>query len=385
MTTNEALEKVINQKGGRLSSIAEEMGDIIFVEQTRIACERYKKYTEAKLYDLNKKNIHFVITAGDTLNAFACSVDEENDLVGIPIATILILYDIFLRMLSHPNIFPDVGNSNNERAGRALLSTKILPTNVDNLSQTVFPLDPLRFYFASMLAQTAMGFLIGHEIAHLRNGHLEFKYKMCGINNITEIIDNSDRKLDALISQTLEMDADSGGLIFVINEAFRLHEALKTRDMNLNEPPEIKAVRISHDSPDSCIETIWFVIYTFFRLFDSNHGELINVENMTHPSNPVRQILISDIIESFIKQRPAYGCSIESYDKMRMRIIIKVEQACSLILGDEVDPRGIFSVIDAPKLYQEYTTQLLKKWGDIRPELENYKRGGNLPPAQTIE
>ena len=83
------------------------------------------------------------------------------------------------------------------------------------------PRDPARRVTADKLVELALDFLTAHEFAHVANGHLNYLVKNRGISAIDEAGGPSARASSArelaLISQTMEMDADATAVLMSLS------------------------------------------------------------------------------------------------------------------------------------------------------------------------
>lgn len=239
--TNSELEDQIARAGGLFSLWTEAENLFQVVTQT---FDRYIEFAETKLYKERPCGITYAILNNSNMNAFAYAsprdVLEPFDFVGINHGAVFTIIHTFLRILSHPDSFPHVGNRSLENASRVVinqLTTNILVSGIPPCT----PNCPIRYNFANILSEIALSFLFFHEITHLRNGHLEYLSEHYRTTVLTEASpSNYDGKITPLIMQTLEWDADSGGIVFALNAAFnytgRLEQIVKAGKQDNSDP-----------------------------------------------------------------------------------------------------------------------------------------------------
>jgi hypothetical protein len=116
-----------------------------------------------------------------------------------------------------------------------------------------------------------------------------------------------------------------------------------------------------------------------FRIFDSTEWVWWKQPSVSHPLPPLRMFLIGPTLYEIFSQRPAYEYSPTDFLQDNVSIMLEAEKACGLICGREPDLRGIWSVIREHR-YLRYIDDFSAQWALLRPELEKYKRGGNLAP-----
>lgn len=137
------------------------------------------------------------------------------------VATLGVLFD---RMLADPQILPFIGNPEEEVADLPLLpdiGTDFVQS-VASVPTFPRPQDPARQGTARRLAELALDFLTAHEFAHIANGHLDYLNANQGRLAIDEVSGETwapRSSESALISQTMEMDADGTAvLLSLFNE-----------------------------------------------------------------------------------------------------------------------------------------------------------------------
>src|SRR5258706_2733842 len=183
-------------------------------------------------------HVHFDYIDDPSINA-KVAVDPSTSCgyIGMYTGTTSLLYDVFYRMLSHPNILPQIGNAAEERIRQPFHSEGFSQNYNDLLASRgagggrladVMPNDPHRRYYAEKLAIYAFDFLVLHELGHIRHGHCQVA-RDHGINFISELLLSA--RSDALsteqkmILQAMEMDADA----YAAFRSFLLHARLQNK------------------------------------------------------------------------------------------------------------------------------------------------------------
>src|SRR5208282_2939798 len=130
-----------------------------------------------------------------TCNAMA-GIHNHLGLVGINKGAIMLPFEMFYRMLSHPLVWFGLGEEMpKERRGPQ--HSEGLPADYDELIDARKkarrsplpkpPINPTRLAVAQTCIDLAWGFLVNHEIIHILHGHVEYLQKARGIPFILEI------------------------------------------------------------------------------------------------------------------------------------------------------------------------------------------------------
>ncbi len=375
---NTELERIIESKGGLFVLDSEHsIKTIKMFETINSIFDRLIVEVEQELYKDKPRKISYGIIENTNFNAFAYASPQEEekpfDFVGINIGTIFSLLDIFGRILSHPDNLLNVGNITLEKEERtyiSYLSTDVMKTQ----NMSCIPNCPIRNIYSSNLMMTALKFLFYHEITHLRNGHLEYIKEELNYSYYQEAMDTGRKKLDPVIHQALEMDADSGAILKVLNESFKLMN-LSSRDGV--DPNILAAFNSSYSDKRISTKTVVFSTYILFRLFDFHEWNYFNQDKETHPQPPIRMFWLSCTIYEIFRVRSEYNYNADIFMNDAVKIMLEAEIALGKIKNEEPDTRGIESVVST-NLHIEYLNEVKRAWKMIKPQLENYKRGGKL-------
>lgn len=343
---NFELEKIIESKGGLfILEGNHSIKTIQMFETIKSVFNRLIINAEKELYKDKPRKISYGILSGTDLNAFAYASpsDEEIpfDFIGINVGTIFTLLDTFGRILSHPDNFPDIGDASledEERTYVPYLSTNVISTQ----NMSCFPNCPIRSIYASNLMITALKFLFYHEVTHLRNGHLEYVKEELSYSYWQEAVSTRSKKLEPLVHQALEMDADCGAILMTLNESFSLMRSSPRKGI---DPKILAAIKFSYGDSKSATKTVLFSIYVLFRVFDFSEWDYFNQYKQTHPQPPMRMFWTSVTIYEIFFQRPEYEYNSKVYINDAVNIMLAAEIACGRIQNELPDLRGITSVI----------------------------------------
>jgi hypothetical protein len=102
--------------------------------------------------------------------------------------TVFLLELVIMRMLSDARLFAEIGNVNEEASGLPPLSN--FEPNARNMTSLGYrakrPQTKARHIYAIRLLEEALLFLVGHEIAHITLGHVDYlEHK--GLSAVTEL------------------------------------------------------------------------------------------------------------------------------------------------------------------------------------------------------
>lgn len=383
--TNDELDHIIAERGGLFVLL--EGHQQIVIDLFSIAAKRFSEnieYTKRVLYSERPRDISFGLLLGTEFNAFAYASPEDAetpfDFVGMNWGLIFTFHNIFVRILAHPDNFPSVGASSLETP-----TPKTFPYLYSDLAGSFAneemndcaPRCPVRSAFAHLLSQVALDFVFFHEITHLRNGHLEYISRNLGMQYWAEASGSDSIASNQLIRQTLEWDADCGAILHTLNRAleYRLLWGAAPRQC----APEVAAVMdAAFGSNKLAVATVHFVAYVVWRIFDVEWAWHLQ-DNVSHPLPAYRLATVVFMLHEISRSRPIDDYSEHEFMSDSVRIVRQAEEACAKLTGAEPDFGMLLSVAGTPQ-QEDYITALEDCWREIRPTLEEYKRGGKLAP-----
>lgn len=378
--SNLELDSILDTRGGLFYPVDDlDPPPILAYTHERLA--NLRDWAENELYDKRPRPIEFGLICSHEFNAFAYASKpgdpNELDFIGLNIGPIVTLYNIFHRILSRPEAFPDVGNPALETKDR-----DILPYLTTNIKKSGFgfqiPNCPIRGQFATELAQIAIGFLFLHELGHLRNGHVDFLRKELSFDFLPEAFDSKDIKSKNLVWQTLEFDADAAGLMLCAAQAQARFQLFSSNE-KAPDNDTTRAFKYIYDDFEITIQMVSYSAYIAFRLSDLSEWSWMSQPNISHPLPLFRLAGIGPTFYQLFIVKKIYEMSPEAYMANYRNTLYRAETDCGLIQDAEPDLRGISDFLNSPQR-NSYLHQLEECWKDIRPTLNLYVRGGNLAP-----
>lgn len=222
-----------------------------------------------------------------TLNACAFRY-KDRDFIGINAGTLGVLFDVFNRIMSYPNLFVLVGDPSKETRPEPYYDS-IQNFFWINPQDIVAPKDEVRSHHAHMLFVTALEFVIAHEYAHLIRGHVDLNNQYRGETNWFELEANpiyGSKAIRGMLRQTLETDAD----YFASRMGF-LQVLARVKHYAQQDTP----APYIYSSKENAVYSWMFAIYISFRLL--NHDpNITNFEARDYPSPIERALFIGAIM-----------------------------------------------------------------------------------------
>lgn len=161
------------------------------------------------------KGIDFGLVDNISINAIAIS-EGCNEIIGINVGVALIIPMIFNWLLSHPDIFIDIGDPTREMAPEPFnieLLTKQRPWgSIEKDEIKLFqPRDPVRAHHAFWMSTVAWNFLFFHELAHINRCHIDYLSRCLRLSRRMTSWHEFRRlktEKESRLRQVLEIDAD---------------------------------------------------------------------------------------------------------------------------------------------------------------------------------
>lgn len=334
-------------------------------------------------YDANPREISFGLFSDGKLSAFSYASPRSDknpfDFVGVSYGSSYVLGNLYGRLLAHPDVFSDFGDAQNESALNETFD--FIPSSTDNFAfDLILPKCPLRSKLAITFKNLAHDFLFFHELTHLRNGHLEFVNEKFGHKSTSSTLEALGELTgkDGMIFQTLEIDADCGAISTLLNTWI---EAMATKHESSDESPHGLATReYAYGNIESLIFNLNYVLYLLFRFLGDGPWMSEIQENWLHPFPQIRAVSVGNIIIANLEKKNL-GLDPKDIAKIITSSTFKAEQDLALITNTKPNYTLLTSVIRNPD-QNLYLESFERNWSAIRPELEKYKRGGNLAPAK---
>ncbi len=302
-------------------------------------------------------NIPFIYLDRSDFNACAFEHDGHR-FIAMNWGVVVLLHDLFFRMLASPDVLKHIGNPSSERRhpkhSRLPINAKDLPiTPQQPFGFSIDPNDPFRGHYAVYLAQLALDFLFMHEHQHSSGGHLHFE------NEIPES-QISELELDTwtgdlLTRHVLELEADSMAANFIVGASYESSRYARRL------PPGI-ADHLS--SKEFCYEARFFAVFSLFLLME----ETSKNRRGTHPSPIFRMWLITVIgMATSPMREKTQSDDVNALLSYAMSIFKEVDIAFSAI-ADRPEPKKFVIERIAPS-DMEHKDRLGTHWLKMRPRL----------------
>ena len=228
-----------------------------------------------------------------SFNAKAGFDEDGNEFIGLNHGAVLLIFDIFNRLLAHKAILPNIG----------FIDLEVNPVKLPALTRTyadiqaffdhydlttlVRPKQKIRIDHARLLSEFALIFLVEHEMAHLLYGHVHYKKQKSGFSFIMEFDeDQAEQVFPPFTNKCLEWSADSWSAAQAINRLIQLVEKSDTFD-HLNSV---------YNPPESGVYINWaFSMWVIFRLMDVVRTAKGQEKSLKYPVPMERFISVFDM------------------------------------------------------------------------------------------
>lgn len=238
--------------------------------------------TSARTYLPGLPHIHFDFAHNDSIGACAFKCDGRY-FIAFNSGTRYMLQLLFCRMLSDPRLFDFIASPIGE-------DTTLTPLKYSVRAEEMYqagirPIPPKTFermHYSQMSAHSAFRFLIGHEIAHITLGHVDYFASKTGTAFVSELGWNLPTDEDILERQAMEAAADYRSVYSAI-ESLRL-----TNQTHFPESPEFLKRR--HTLENLLFD--WsFAMNTACRIFGDIVVDESELEASSYPPFPLRRFL----------------------------------------------------------------------------------------------
>lgn len=202
------------------------------------------------------------------------------------VATLAVLFD---RMLADPQVLPFIGNTAAEVSDLPLLPDigTDFERSVASVPTFPRPQDLARRSTANKMVELALDFLTAHEFAHIVNGHVDYMEENRGVQAIDEAGGaawSPAMRESALISQTMEMDADDTAVLISLGSEWGKVAGSFPRP----EPPWSEF----YDYPGK-VSLLWsYAVSSLFRIFGEARLTDQDVTLESYPRPRLRSVMI---------------------------------------------------------------------------------------------
>ncbi|MBN8695732.1 MAG: hypothetical protein J0L87_04310 [Bacteroidetes bacterium] len=309
--------------------------------------------------------IYFDFIYNTKLNAVATITKEKVYLIGVNSGTIIILNDLFLRMMSYPTLVKQVGDPSVETQQNPTLekyyfdATKLVSSKDSdfNYYEIAQPIDKVRQEYADHLIEIAIDFLVAHELTHIINGHVDYKFHLFGISFFDEQNVEVKDHDEILTIQTLEMDADAMATSKGLGNAYRRF----TGGQSVSEER-----KIFYSNFTDVIFNWVLSVSTLIRIMvESSNYKDSDTNSKTHPHPGVRYGMLLTTVDEYMKKYCPK--EYESFPQATYgQLTTAVEDTYVCITGNKINAKEYLQAIKKGK---EYVPAVLEKWGKIRNDL----------------
>jgi len=272
--------------------------------------------------------IHFDFVYNGDVNAFAC---KENDqyFIGITSGTFVLLQLIFCRMLSDSRLLTHVGDPAGEAADLPPLAGFI--PDAQRMADAGMVIsrpktEPRWLYSCHLLSQAAL-FIIGHEIAHITRGHVDYLNSKTGTPILPEMGWNKSEAIALIERQALEGDAD----------ARSFHARLGSM-ASTAAAPGLGAPSWLHTPPtlEQLVFDCAFSVNSLFRIFGDIRFAGSDLTAASYPPLPLRRAMLA------LSALAAAPADHKEMTKVTLRAaILAAESAFATITGESMSVAGM--------------------------------------------
>lgn len=295
-------------------------------------------------------------------NAFAFRSRDRYGIAfhdGLPVVLALVIN----RFLANPRLFTNIGLP--EAEDPKLPHMPKIVSDAARLAAVnprfIQPNDPPRIAYAIHLCDLAFDFLTAHEIAHIVNGHVDYRRLEYGRPYVDESEWMPGTTGGNLESQAMELDADAtAAYMMVVTSKFWVANRTQLA-------PESASL---YQSAEAAMVDVATAICIVFRLFQDTRMDGVDLFGKSHPPTRWRQIQILNMMGNYVSQ--LWDASLfEAISHSFSDVIARVEEAFEITSGS---PQQILGLHDA-WLGEgwKYATKLTRCWNDeLRPKVAKY-------------
>ena len=377
MTDAELFDSVMKSRGGRLprTIVSEERwketyGVIIDWADNLIA--------SAKSLVPGLPHIHFDIVQNESIGAAAFKA-EGRYFIAFNTGTRYMLELIFCRMLSDVELFDFVASPVGEDSTLPPLKYSVRAEEMYRAG--IWPVRPkteARWEYTQACLHRAFIFLIGHEIAHITLGHVDYALSKIGKGFVPELGWDLPTEEDKLERQAIEAQADYRSVLSAIESVKLTSEAPMPEN-----PPWIDTRR----SVEDLLFDWSFAINTACRIFGDIEVKELELSASSYPPWPLRRFMSVLNAGAIISEawKPPENKRVPYLNAPR-RGAIYTEMAFMKIMGQEYGAKGLYQVFSPLGL--EYARKVMMYLHDtlaIKLEPFAYEKPLALQPGESFE
>jgi hypothetical protein len=279
----------------------------------------------------------------------ACVTKEEDVyFIGVNAGGLYVISDIFLRMLSSPDVlavYGDISSEVTRKIPNAQITNYYTLYLADNTDTATMPLDITRANVAKVLATFCVNHLVSHEFGHIVLGHIDhliFKQpeKLYWERSVGDPVPH----ISPLFQQSKELDADA----YAINMDIQI---VGNNILNSNSVDE----KTRHFLKELSTRVfMWnYAVYTFWRLYGSRTYDYGDLSTMSHPPPALRQHGAMGLLQTIVKHNFPDSGLMETLSKLLQDSVMEVEKAFAAISEQPVDIRA-YAFVFHEKMEEHY-------------------------------
>ncbi len=310
---------------------------------------------------------------GKTFTTLGKSSPSDYELIVMSHGMIAYALSIFSSIFANPQNFPSIGDITLESQPPRL----DLSINPLDWPQTwVTPRCPVRAAMARQLALLSLTIVAFHEVGHITNGHNDYK-------------DSTGNPNDPVLSQTLEMDADSRCVQFALlwGERWRRHVTSHPaydfsqgipRGVSASAAFDLFATKSLFHTPSAMTISILFAGYLFFRGL-AKPWNIQQQEGKTHPLPAIRMRFLADGIRLAVRGGQIADYNLADFDRGIGPAFHDIHLAFARLVQEPPDLDLWESTFRGKERDDYFFGVLIPKWAEIRSELDKFAKAEIAP------
>lgn len=326
------------------------------------ACKAFNDFRQSGLTLREPPEIIFDYVDDSRLGACAFR-HNSHGIIAVNLGTLILIQDLFLRFMSHPNVLPEIGDATQE-----IVAHQVFPVYDDakqliaqlaaqDLTLASFhPHDKERFGLAGLLINISENFLIAHEYRHIQAGHVDYRPK----KPLQELVGLADSDSEGLMLQALEMDADMYASKQVLRSIIRAAERPNEREESL--------LPAQRDAKAAVFNAL-FAIYSLFRVFGTGDVNRDKWNRLTHPPLRVRQTLVGAAVFEALSDWNRDDLHSTVADAFK-NVVAECEGAFERITGEGCRLDSLREAMSAEGA--EHVDRIMTSWREMEEELSKH-------------
>jgi hypothetical protein len=301
--------------------------------------------------------IHFGFIHNGEINAVAFRSDEQY-FIGIYTGLLYMLRLVIGRMLADARTFPSIGDPSEEVGDLGPIADYVPHADVMNTLNTLYiPRNAVRRAYAEYIQDQAVMFFVGHEIAHISRGHVDYLSQNRGIPQSRELSDFGAEDAELRLErQCLEQDADRRSIISRI-------DSLRVTQQNPKHAGPPWAV--GDKSPGPMIRAWNVSLSILFRLFGDVRFSPSELSRANYPPLSLRR-LYAEVVGKW-QIETAWDNSLHAVATAAFNVSrIEAEEAFAIILGKPMSMDGFKDAMSPTGV--EHAMRLQDYWNSIMVE-----------------